>query len=163
MCALALCGAGLGLAVPTLSNSALDPGAGLTRSGTLTIGVRHLGLVAAIASIAPLLASTLPPAGDRAMLKATSVLLDAPIGLTDKLPIALDLRGAFAKAKTGEIPNLKEPFDSRGAKTDATLAAARDDLVAAIQDTITRAFRSSFFLAAAFAAAAALLGWRLIR
>ena len=163
MCALALCGAGLGLAVPTLSNAALDPGAGLTRSGTLTIGVRHLGLVAAIASIAPLLASTLPPAGDRAMLKATSVLLDAPIGITDKLPIALDLRSAFAKAKTGEIPNLKEPFDSRGAKTDATLAAARDDLVAAIQDTITRAFRSAFFLAAAFAAAAALLGWRLIR
>jgi predicted MFS family arabinose efflux permease len=163
MCALSLCGAGLGLAVPTLSNLALDPGAGLTRSGTLSIGVRHLGLVAAIASIAPLLASTLPAAGDRAMLKATSVLLDAPIGITDKLPIALDLRSAFAKAKTGEIPNLKEPFDSRGAKTDATLAAARDDLVAAIQDTITRAFRSSFFLAAAFAAAAALLGWRLIR
>jgi predicted MFS family arabinose efflux permease len=163
MCALALCGAGLGLAVPTLSNAALDPGAGLTRSGTLTIGVRHVGLVVAIASIAPLLASTLPAAGDRAMLKATSVLLDAPIGLTDKLPIALDLRGAFDKAKTGEIPDLKEPFDSRGARTDASLAAARDDLVAAIQDTITRAFRSSFLLAAAFAAAAAVLGWRLIR
>jgi predicted MFS family arabinose efflux permease len=163
MAALALCGAGLGLAVPTLSNAALDPEAGLTRSGTLTIGVRHLGLVAAIASIAPLLASTLPAAGDRAMLKATAVLLDAPIGITDKLPIALDLRTAFDKAKTGEIPDLKEPFDSRGARTDATLAAARDDLVAAIQDTITRAFRSAFFLAAAFAAAAALLGWRLIR
>jgi len=163
ICAFALCGAGLGLAVPTLSNAALDPGAGLTRSGTLTIGVRHVGLVVAIASIAPLLASTLPTAGDRAMLKATSVLLDAPIGITDKVPIALDLRSAFDKAKTGEIPDLKEPFDSRGARTDGALAAARDDLVAAIQDTITRAFRSSFFLAAAFAAAAALLCWRLIR
>jgi hypothetical protein len=163
MCALALCGVGLGVAVPTLSNAALDPEAGLTRSGTLTIGVRHLGLVAAIASIAPLLASTLPPAGDRAMLKATSVLLDAPIGITDKLPIALDLRSAFSKAKTGEIPNLKQPFDSRGAQTDPTLAAARDDLVSAIQTTITRAFRSSFFLAAAFAAAGALVAWRLVR
>ena len=163
ICALVLCGAGLGLAVPTLSNAALDPGAGLTRSGTLTIGVRHLGLVAAIASIAPLLASTLPPAGDRAMLKATAVLLDAPIGITDKVPIALDLRRAFAQAKTGEIPDLKEPFDSRGARSDPKLAAARDDLVGAIQDTITRAFRSAFFLAAAFAAAGALLAWRLIR
>jgi MFS transporter len=163
MCALALCGVGLGLAVPTLSNAALDAEAGLTRSGTLTIGVRHLGLVAAIASIAPLLASTLPDAGDRAMLKATQVLLDAPIGITDKVPIALDLRKAFNQAKTGEIPDLKQPFDSRGAKTDPTLAAARDDLVSAIQNTITRAFRSAFFLAAAFAAAAALLTWRLIR
>jgi hypothetical protein len=163
MCALALCGAGLGLAVPVLSNSALDRGAGLARSGTLTIGVRHLGLVAAIASIAPLLASTLPAAGDRAMLKATQVLLDAPIGITDKVPIALDLRRAFNNAKEGEIPDLKEPFDSRGARTNSSLAAARDDLVSAIQNTITRAFRSSFFLAAAFAAAAALLAWRLFR
>jgi hypothetical protein len=97
------------------------------------------------------------------MLKATQVLLDAPIGVTDKVPIALDLRKAFNQAKTGEIPNLKEPFDSRGARTDPTLAAARDDLVSAIQNTITRAFRSSFFLAAAFAAAGALVAWRLIR
>jgi len=163
MCALALCGFGLGIAVPTLSNAALDADAGLIRSGTFTVGIRHLGLVAAIATIAPLLANTLPDAGDRAMLKATQVLLDAPIGVTDKVPIALDLRTAFNKAKAGEIPNLKEPFDSRGARSDPTLAAARDDLVAAIQNTITRAFRSSFFLAAAFAAAGALLAWRLVR
>jgi hypothetical protein len=162
MCALALCGVGLGIAVPPLSNTALDVEAGLTRSGTLTVGARHLGLVAAIATIAPLLANTLPDAGDRAMLKATQVLLDAPIGITDKIPIALDLRKAFNQAKTGEIPNLKEPFDSRGARSDPTLAAARDDLVSAIQNTITRAFRSSFFLAAAFAAAGALVAWRLI-
>jgi predicted MFS family arabinose efflux permease len=157
MCALALCGAGLGLTVPGLSNAALDPGAGLTRSGTLTIGVRHLGLVAAIASIAPLLASDLPPAGDRAQLKATQVLLDAPIGITDKVPIAVDLRSAFEKAKDGTIPNLAEPFDARGARTDSKLRAARDDLVAAIEESITRAFRPDFFLAAAFGAAAALL------
>jgi hypothetical protein len=163
MCALALCGVGLGLAVPGLSNAALDPNAGLTRSGTLTIGIRHLGLVAAIALIAPLLASDLPPAGDRAMLKATAVLLDAPIGITDKVPIAVDLRDAFDKAKDGEIPNLAKPFDERGAQSDTTLAAARDDLVAAIEDAITRAFRPDFFLAAAFAAAAALLAWAMRR
>jgi predicted MFS family arabinose efflux permease len=157
MCALALCGAGLGLAVPGLSEAALDPGAGLTRSGTLTIGVRHLGLVAAIASIAPLLASDLPTYGDRAELKATQVLLDAPIGITDKVPIAVDLRSAFDKAKDGEIPNLAAPFDARGARSDPKLAAARDDLVAAIEESITRAFRPDFFLAAAFGAAAALL------
>ena len=159
MCALALCGAGLGLAVPLLSNAALDPGAGLARSGTLTIGIRHRGLVAAIAMIAPLLASDLPAAGDRAMLKATAVLLDAPIGITDKVPIALDLRSAFAKAKDGTIPDLAKPFDQRGARTDPKLASARDDLVAAIEDSITRAFRPDFLLAAGFAAGAALLAW----
>jgi predicted MFS family arabinose efflux permease len=156
MCALALCGVGLGLAVPGLSDAALDPAA-LTRSGTFTIGVRHLGLVAAIAAIAPLLASALPKYGDRAELKATAVLLDAPIGITDKVPIALDLRSAFNKAQDGEIPDLARPFDERGARTDSKLRAARDDLVAAIEETITRAFRPDFFLAATFAAAAALL------
>jgi hypothetical protein len=163
MCALALCGLGLGLALPVLTNAALDPEAGLTRSGTLTIGIRHLGLVAAIAAIAPLLASELPAAGDRAMLKATSVLLDAPISITDKIPIAFDLRHAFTQAKAGQIPNLREPFDARGARTDPALARARDDLVGAIQNTITRAFRSSFFVAAAFAAAAAVVAVRLVR
>jgi MFS family permease len=159
MCALALCGAGLGLAVPGLSNAALDPDAGLMRSGTLTIGIRHLGLVAAIASIAPLLASDLPKYGDRAELKATAVLLDAPISITDKVPIALDLRSAFNKAQDGEIPDLAQPFDERGARSDSKLRAARDDLVAAIEESITRAFRPDFLLAAAFAAAAALLAW----
>jgi hypothetical protein len=153
MCALGLCGVGLGLAVPPLSNAAVDT----PRSATVSVAVRHLGLVAAIASIAPLLASELPSYGHRAQLKATSVLLDAPISVTDKVPIALDLREAFRRAKDGEIPDLAKPFDSRGARHDSALASARDDLVAAIQETITRAFRPDFFLAAAFGALAAAL------
>src|SRR5207249_9172714 len=43
--ALALCGAGLGLSLPILSDAALVPDAGLTRSGTLTVGPRPAGLV----------------------------------------------------------------------------------------------------------------------
>jgi len=155
--ALALCGVGLGLSIPVLSHAALDLGAGLSRSGTLTIGIRHLGLVLAIALIAPLLASALPPAGHRAELRATAVLLDARIGLTSKIPIALAARGEFARAQAGEIPNLARPFDAHGAKRDPALAAARDDLIATIRDTITRAFRSSFLLSAAFAAAGLLV------
>jgi MFS family permease len=151
--ALVFCGIGLGLSIPVLSQAALDLGAGLSRSGTLTIGVRHLGLVLALASIAPLLASDLPPAGHRAELRATAVLLDAPIGLSSKIPIALDARAEFAKAKAGEIPDLGRPFDAHGAKHDPELAAVRDKLVDAIKDTITRAFRSSFLLSASLALA----------
>jgi predicted MFS family arabinose efflux permease len=152
--ALALCGIGLGLSVPVLSAAALVPGAGLTRSGTLTVAVRHLGLMLALTSIAPLLASELPPAGDRALLKATAVLLDAPVGLPKKVPVALDLRSAFASARAGETPDLAEPFDAHGAEHDPALADARDDLVGTIESTITRASRSAFLLSAAFAALA---------
>jgi hypothetical protein len=157
-CALALCGAGLGLSVPILSQAALDRGASLTRSGTLTIGVRHLGLVLALASIAPLLANQVPRAGDRALLKATAVLLDSPVGLDKKVPVALDLRTAFARARAGETPDLAEPFNAHGARSDSELAATRDDLVGTIESTITRAFRPAFFLSAAFAGLALLVG-----
>jgi hypothetical protein len=149
--ALAFCGVGLGLSVPVLSHAALEIGPGLARSGTLTVGVRHLGLVLALASIAPLLASELPPAGHRAELRATAVLLDAPIALNSKIPVALDARAEFARAQAGEIPDLARPFDAHGASHDPALAAARDKLVGTIKDTITRAFRSSFLLSASFA------------
>ena len=156
--ALALCGAGLGLAVPLLSQAALDLRAGLLRSGTLTVGVRHLGLVLALASIAPLLASEVPKAGDKALLKATAVLLDSPAGLDKKVPVALDLSGAFARAREGEVPDLAEPFNAHGARHDSTLAATRDELVGTIEATITRAFRPAFLLSAAFAALALVAG-----
>src|SRR5438067_1086974 len=123
--ALIFCGVGLGLCVPVLSQAALDLGAGLSRSGTMTIGVRHLGLVLALACIAPLLASALPPAGHRAELRATAVLLDAPVGLSTKIPVALDVRNEFARAKAGVIPDLAKPFDEHGAGSDPTLARVR--------------------------------------
>jgi MFS family permease len=151
---LALCGAGLGLAIPVLSNAALDQGAGLTRSGTLTVGARHAGLVLALALIAPLLASRVPEAGDKALLRGTAVLLDAQIGLDRKVPVALDLRTAFAKAQDGETPDLRKPFNANGARSDPALAAVRDRLFGAIAATITRASRPAFFLCAGFAALA---------
>jgi predicted MFS family arabinose efflux permease len=155
--ALLLCGAGLGLAVPVLSNATLLPGPRLTSSGTLTVGARHLGLVLALALIAPLLASQVPKAGDKALLRGTAVLLDAPIGLDKKVPVALDLRGEFAKAQAGETPDLSAPFDKNGARHDSALAAVRDDLAGAIEATITRASRPAFFVCAGLAALALVL------
>jgi hypothetical protein len=155
--ALLLCGAGLGLSVPVLSDAALPPSADMTRAGTLTVGTRHVGFVLALALIAPLLASRVPAAGDRALLKGTAVLLDAPVGLDKKVPVALDLRAAFARAQAGETPDLAEPFDAHGAQHDSALAAARDRLLGTIEATITRATRSAFFVSAAFAALALLV------
>jgi MFS family permease len=155
--ALLLCGAGLGLALPILSEAALQRGANATRSGTLTVGARHVGLVLAIAVIAPLLASKVPEAGDKALLRGTAVLLDAPVGLDKKVPVALDLQEAFARAQAGETPDLAEPFDAHGARHDSALAATRDRLLGTIEATITRATRSAFFVCAAFAALALLV------
>jgi predicted MFS family arabinose efflux permease len=155
--ALLLCGAGLGLSLPPLSDASLVAGPNETRSGTLTVGARHIGLVLALAVIAPLLASKVPAAGDKALLRGTAVLLDAPVGLDKKVPVALDLRKAFERANEGETPDLAEPFDKHGARHDSALAATRDDLLGAIEATITRASRSAFFVCAGFAALALLV------
>jgi predicted MFS family arabinose efflux permease len=154
---LVLCGVGLGLAVPILSDAALDLGAGLTRSGTLTIGVRHLGLVLALAAIAPILAAQLPSAGHRVTLRATAVLLDAPIGLGTKVPVAVGVAAELKKARAGEVPDISKPFDDHGARNDSRLAAVRDDVIATIETTITRSFRAAFLFSAALAAAALLV------
>jgi len=95
-----------------------------------------------------------PEAGDKALLRGTAVLLDAPIGLDKKVPVALDLRKAFDRAQEGETPDLREPFNAHGAQSDSELAAVRDDLFGAIAATITRASRPAFFLCAGFAALA---------
>src|SRR5262249_13051224 len=102
--ALALCGIGLGLAVPLLSADALERDEA-ARSGALTVGVRHLGLVLAVAVVATILSTDLPAAGRRATLRATRVLLDAPVPLSVKLPVAGAIAQAFERARAGQVPD----------------------------------------------------------
>ena len=67
------------------------------------------------------------------------------------MPIALDLRNALAKTPKGKVPDLAAPFDKRGAATDPQLRQVRDELIGALQDALTRSFRSSFALSALLA------------
>jgi MFS family permease len=147
--ALAFCGAGL--AVPALTGTALDPEGRATRSGLITVGARHAGLVLALALIAPLLSHTLTGSGHKALRAGAQVVLEGDIPLQDKVPIALDLRTALDKAKQGEVPDLGEPFDKRGAASDEKLRSLRDELITALESVVTRGFRSSFALSALFA------------
>lgn len=150
----ALCGFGIGLSVPGLTRAALSEEVGLTRSGTFTIGARHLGLVLALALVAPILASDLTEAGDVAKFNATAVIVDGQIPITKKIPLALDMRDVFDAAQKGEIPDFTGPFDKQGAQTDERVATLRDDLVSAIEEAITRGFRTAFLVSALLAALA---------
>jgi hypothetical protein len=156
--ALALAGVGLGLALPPLTRASLARTGDLTRSGTTSVGVRHLGLVIGLIAVAPLLASELDDAEETATLNATAVILDAPLPLTTKIPITLDLYREFQRVPEGEIPDLSTPFEENGADDDETVTAARDSLLESVQAVLTRAFRSSFLLSALFAVLAGIAG-----
>jgi MFS family permease len=156
--ALALAGVGLGLALPPLTRASLARQGDLMRSGTTSVGVRHVGLVVGLIAVAPLLASELTDAEEAATLNATAVILDAELPLTTKVPITLDLYREFQRAPQGEIPNLSRPFDENDSEGDPDVAAARDDLLESVQAVLTRAFRSSFVLSALFAVLAGLAG-----
>lgn len=161
--ALAVCGAGLGLAVPVLSRAALAGGGGGVSRGLAGVGARHLGLVLALALVAPLLSQALERDGRRALLTGTRVILDGNIPLTKKVPIALDLRDALAEANKGEVPDLARPFDERGAGSDERLRRLRDDLIATLERVITRSFREAFAVSALLALLAVLPALRLGR
>jgi predicted MFS family arabinose efflux permease len=146
--AFALCGSGLGLAVPGLTASALA-GEGLGRPAAMTVGIRHLGLVLALAVVAPVLANDLVAAADVAELNAAAVVIDSQIPATTKIPLALDIRDALDRAARGEIPDLSAPFEEHGAATDASIRRVQDDLTDTIATAVTRGFRSSFLVCAA--------------
>jgi predicted MFS family arabinose efflux permease len=149
--AMALCGVGLGLAVPVLSDAAVTPERGLARSGAWSVGARHLGLVLALVLVAPLLAVELDEGSEHAALAGASAILEAPVPLETKVPLALDLRDGLRKAQKGELPDLDAAFDERGAQTDERVAELRDTLLSSIQDALTRSFRTSYALSALLA------------
>ena len=150
--ALAVCGAGFGLLVPPLTWASVGGGSGaLAVAGTLSVGARHVGLVAALVIVAPLLAVDLDEGGDRATHEATRVILDARLGLQQKIPVALDLAEEFDRTPRGAVPDLGSVFDQRGADDDENLRRVRDGLVGAIEASLTRSFRASYLVSAAFA------------
>lgn len=149
----ALCGFGLGLSVPGLSHAVLG-GRGIGRKATFTVGVRHLGLVLALAVIAPLLTDDLFEAAEVAELNATAVIIDGEISATTKIPLALDIRDTIDRVPEGEIPDFTAVFEEHGSLTETSVRAVQDELVAAIEQAVIRGFRSSFQFCALLAALA---------
>ena len=152
--AFALCGFGLGLSVPGLTHAVLGGEGGIGRKATLTVGVRHLGLVVALAVGAPLLAGDLVAAADIAKLNATAVIIDGQIPATTKIPLALDIRDELDRAPRGEIPDFSASFEEAGAGTNESVQGVHEDLIEAIEQAVTRSFRPSFLFCALLAALA---------
>jgi MFS family permease len=151
--ALALCGLGLGLCMPSLTDASLR-GPSLAASGTWSVGVRHAGLVLGLVLLTPLLTADLSDVADRAQLAGASALIDAPLSIEDKIAVGQNLEEAIDSAPAGEVPDLRPAIAAGGDPDDPARVALGDRLEELISATITRGFRNAFLLCAALAALA---------
>jgi predicted MFS family arabinose efflux permease len=150
--ALALCGAGLGLALPFFATRSLE-GAELARSAARSVGARHAGLVLALVLVAPVLARSVETGTDDAALGGAAVVLDAPVGIADKVSLALALDKTISAAPNGRMPDVGAAFADRSGDDIDDL---EHRLVDTLEGALTRSFRSSFGLTAVFAVLACL-------
>jgi MFS family permease len=161
--ALGLCGLGLGLSLPALTDASLR-GPSLARSGTWSVGIRHAGLVLGLVLLTPLLAADLAGVEDRARLAGASALIEAPLSIQDKVAVGSELEKAIDEAPRGEVPDLSAAVAAGGDPNAPGRVALRQSLQRVISDAITRGFRGAFILCAVLAALAlvpvAVLRWR---
>jgi MFS family permease len=142
---LAVAGAGFGLAVPGLTQA--GPGA-------RTVAIRHAGLVVGLVVVTPLLTTDLIKAGEKAELRGVATVLDAPVGASGKLRLAIDLAPVLAEPARKELPSFSKALAGEHDPAVARMGRTLDDVV---QATVTRGFRGSFLVAAAFAFVAGVL------
>lgn len=154
--AFALCGAGFQLLHEVLDVAAVPTDGPSVRASAVSVGARHVGLVLGLLLIAPVLSSSLDVGIGRATLGATQSMLETELPLRDKVPVTWALRTAIEEAPRGQVPELGDEFDERGAEGDNAMARARDQLMDTVTDALTRSFRPAFAVAAALAALAAI-------
>ena len=149
--AFALCGAGMGLALSVLGPASLSESSGLLGAGSRSVAARHAGLMLGLLLIAPVLGNNLEAKANDSALAGTRSLLEAQLPLRQKIPVAWALRKEIQQTPDGEVPDVDAVFAAQGAGDNPALASARDGLVGTIESILTRAFRSSFLIAAALA------------
>ncbi|MGZ4174113.1 MAG: MFS transporter, partial [Solirubrobacteraceae bacterium] len=153
--ALALCGAGIGLAFTSLTAAALGAeGTPTTRAGR-TVVARDAGLVIGLLIITPVFVHDLNGAPQRATPALAGTLLGAPIPGELKGELARELIQASNSAPQSRLPDIARPFAEVQAQADPSIAAAlarlRDRVSSDIERAATRSFRRSLLYCALFA------------
>jgi MFS family permease len=154
---LALCGIGLGLASHPLGDRALGRSPSLA-AGTRTVVARHAGLVIALLVVTPLLVHSFDGLRSDAEEVVGKTVLEAPIGLTTKIPLLIDLSQG-ASASQAAPPDVDAIFAGHG-DGDPAVAQLKDDFTSQMDELVVRTFRPALLATAVFAllAAAAAFG-----
>jgi hypothetical protein len=147
----------MGMALPSLAGGLLPERDSADAARLLT--VRHLGIAAALAVLAPVVSHDLDQATLRARERGVALVLDAPLDPVKKLELApalltsvesrqprASLRQAVAAHRGDVAPSDRATYDRLGERADQTLTTA-----------VAEAFRTAFIVTGALALIAALL------
>jgi predicted MFS family arabinose efflux permease len=150
--ALGLCGAGLGLAFPSLTTAALETHGPLVARAARTVAAREGGLVLGLVLLTPILVNQLGGAQGRATPPITKAVIEAPVSLATKFELGAGLVSASAKAPQSQLPDLGPPFAraaaGASASTRLTLAALETQVEEIVVRAVTRCFREPLLLCA---------------
>lgn len=151
--ALALCGVGLGLALPALTRVALSTRGTPVARAARTVAAREGGLVLGLVLLTPVLVSQLKDAPARATTPIIQAILASPLNLPEKLALGTGLQSASTRAPESQLPDIGPAFArvAVGASpaVRADLVVLRPSIQALIQRAATRSFRTPLLLCAA--------------
>jgi predicted MFS family arabinose efflux permease len=153
--ALALCGAGLGLAYPGLTTAALEGSGTVGGRAAKTVAARDAGIVLGLLLLTPVFVSDL----NAAPAKATTPVIEA-LGASG-LPLSLEfqlgggLQKAVKSAPESSPPDIAPAFAqvaaNAGAPDRARLAVLEPRVEAIVHDAVTNPFTRAFEYAAILA------------
>jgi MFS family permease len=150
--ALALVGAGLGIAGPLLSERALETES--MERAAWSVAARHLGLVLGLVLVAPVLAGGIDRATDRASEAGAGVVLDAPLSPQTKLQLGLDIASTLEAAPRASVPDFAPSFASareRDSSQAEALTVTEHRLGDTVRAVLERGFRASLWICVALA------------
>jgi MFS family permease len=153
--ALCLCGSGLGMAFPALTEAALSgPGKPVARAAR-TVAARDAGLVLGLLILTPVFVHELSVAPNRAVPQIAKAVLTAPVPTDLKFRLGAGLLAAQAKAPQSQLPDIGPAFAQVSAHADqptrTELASLKVQVHSLIQRAATRSFRKPLLYCALFA------------
>lgn len=153
--ALFLCGAGLGLAFPTLSAAALNASGSPTMRAGRTVAARETGLVIGLLVLTPTFVHDLEAVPKKAIPEVAGAIFGSPIPTPLKIELGAGLLATYNNTPQAQLPDLGPPFSAVREKASGRerrhLAALRETLDSTVENKVTRSFRRSLLFSALFA------------
>ncbi len=141
---LALCGTGLGLSFPALTDTALGGRGQLLARVARTIAARDAGLVLGLLILTPVFVDQLKAAPGRALPPIAKSIFSAPMSNNLKLQLGAGLLAANASAPQAQLPDFRPAFTNVSKKATPPTRLVLTRIQAYVHSVVERAATKSF-------------------